>query len=221
MSEYYLEPTDRPILYAVTGTLGGNAVAEHGQTFVGDATGVSQALSVVSGVDENEFIGAVPVDVWPVLPAAGTWLEAGEIYQWNNQAVQVRQSHTRTEHDPDTVPALFLVYRPDAGDVLDWVAGEQVYIGTHRLYDGTEYTCLQAHTTQEDWEPPDTLGVLWAVYVPPGPGIPEWVSGEQGITPGMQRTYQGNIYECRQNPGINIWPPPIVPALWLLIGPAG
>lgn len=59
------------------------------------------------------------------------------------------------------------------------------------------------------------LGALAEVSEIPG----EWVSGEQGIQIGDRRTYQGVIYECRQNPGINIWPPPTVPALWLVIGP--
>ena len=220
MSEHYLEPTDRPILYAVTGTLGGSAVAEHGTTRVGDATTIGQTLAVVSGEDENEFIGGVPVDVWPPLPDSG-WLGAGDIYQWSEQAVMVRQSHNRTIYDPPDTPALFLVYRPDAGDVLDWVAGEQVYVGTRRMYDGTEYEAIQAHVTQSDWTPPQVLGVLWSVVV----STPEWQAGvaytgdnTAGAGNGDVVTYNGSEYRCWQSHTSQIgWEPPNVPALWIAL----
>lgn len=50
--------------------------------------------------------------------------------------------------------------RPDATDVLAWVAGEQVIVGTRRTYEGVEYECLQSHVTQADWTPPVTPA-LW------------------------------------------------------------
>lgn len=53
------------------------------------------------------------------LPAAGTFLNASEIYGYGGGLVMVRQSHPRTEHAPADVPALFTVYRVDAGDVLE------------------------------------------------------------------------------------------------------
>jgi len=220
MSEHYLEPEARPILYAVTGDLGGNAVAEHGQTQIGDATGVGQTLAVVSGEDENEFVGAVSVDVWPELPDSG-WLEAGDIYQWNNIAVMVRQSHNRTEHDPPDVPALFIVYRADDG-ALDWIAGEQVQVGTRRIYDGTEYACLQAHVSQADWTPPATLGTLWSLVAPP---TADWAAGvaytgdnTAGAGNGDHVLYLGNKYRCLQShTSIQTWNPVAAASLWALV----
>ena len=217
MSEYYLEPETRPILYAVTGELGGNAVAEHGETRVNDATGIGQSLSVVSAEDENEFLGAVPADSFPLLPDSG-WLEAGDIYQWNDIAVMVRQSHNRTEHDPPDIPALFIVYRPDAGEALEWIVGEQVQVGTHRLYDSTEYEALQAHITQSDWTPP-VVPALWRVYVPtPEPGE-DWQAGVWYVV-GHIVIYDGVEYECLQLHFSQVgWEPPNVPALWQSLAP--
>ena len=94
-------------------------------------------------------------DAFPPLPDAG-WLEAGAVYQHGDGAVIVRQSHERTEHAPEDTPALFMVWRENAASVLEWIAGEQVTVGTRRMYEGVEYERLQAHVTQSDWAPPAT-----------------------------------------------------------------
>lgn len=43
-----------------------------------------------------------------------------------------------------------------------WRAGEAVAVGDRRYSDGSWYTCIQAHTTQEDWKPALTPA-LWRV----------------------------------------------------------
>jgi hypothetical protein len=112
-----------------------------------------------------------------------------------------------------TAGALFVVYREDAGDVLEWVAGEHVAVGTRRVYDGVLYQCLQAHVTQSDWIPA-VVPALWQV-VPEEPVAGEWAPWT-AYTIGERVTYQGVEYECRQShtsqPG---WQPPAVLALWL------
>lgn len=193
-----------------------------GLTEVGGAT--LTGLTLFSAADENEFLGKVAGKAtgYTSLPAVGEWLEAGDIYAYEGGLVIVRQAHSRTIYAPEDTPALFSVYREDATDALGWVANERVEVGMRRTYGGLVYQCLQAHTAESTGTPVQTLGVLWAVYIEPGPDIPEWVSGEaltyDPVNP-AKRTYQGRIYELRQNPGINIWPPPTVPALWLDIGP--
>jgi len=204
----YLEPVDRPIYYAVVGA----GVAISGQTNVGDATGIANALSVFHDENENDFVGQLPEDVWPDLPDSG-WLEVGEIYRYGDGCVMVRQSHNRTHYPPEQTPALFVVYRADAADVLEWVAGESVVVGTRRSYDGLEYVCLQAHVTQSDWTPPATPA-LWRV-VPDEEPTDEWQPWT-AYTIGEIVIYQGVEYQCRQShtsqPG---WEPPNVLALWL------
>ena len=212
-----LIPTDRPIIWRVKDD------GSHGTTRLAEVTAVSQFVTHIAGEGEQAFLDAVVADgdAYPALPRQGTELERGEIYDDGGTLVMVRQSHTRTEHDPADVPALFLVWRADAGDVLEWVVGEQVYVGTLRIYDGTTYECIQAHVTQRDWTPP-SVPALWQVYTPPG-GTDEWAAGvaytgdnTAGAGNGDVVTYQGSEYRCLQShtsqPG---WEPPNVPALWM------
>jgi hypothetical protein len=152
-------------------------------------------------------------DAFPPLPESG-WLEAGAVYQHGDGAVIVRQSHQRSIYAPEDTPALFMVYRPDATDVLAWVAGEQVIVGTRRMYEGTEYECLQAHVTQSDWTP-DATPSLWAVVVAEPEPSAEWAVGV-AYAVGDVVTYQGRAYQCRQaHTSIATWTPPLVQSLWL------
>ena len=156
---------------------------------------------------------AESTDAFPPLPPAGTWLEAGKPYQYGDGVVVVRQDHTRTEHEPSTVPALFLVWRADAGDVLPWIAGEQVWVGTQRTYGGATYTALQSHVTESTWQPPN-VPALWAVVVEE-PTTDEWAVGV-AYSVGDEVTYGGVLYRCRQaHTSIATWTPPAVLALWL------
>lgn len=203
-------PTDRPVFWSVVVD---DAVALSGATPVGDITATRH--TVIQADSENDYLselGSVAASL-PALPAAGAWIEAGELYQWGEQAVMVRQSHTRTEHDPADVPALFCVYRPDAAEVLPWVAGEPVDVGMRRTFEGITYTCLQAHVTQADWTPP-AVPALWAV-VPAASS--DWQPGTW-YDVGVVVTYEGAEYECRQAHTSQVgWEPPNVPALWLAL----
>ena len=176
-------PTDRPIRYCVTG-LDEPIV---GETPVGNLTGVNGALSVIADADENAFIAALPASEFPPLPDSG-WLDAGDIYQCEGAAVIVRQSHFRMHYAPADTPALFIVWRADAGAALPWVAGEQVQVGTRRTYDGVTYECLQAHVTQSDWQPPN-VPALWRV-----------VEQEPGGEPGSVLTKEGK--ESHASPSV-------------------
>jgi hypothetical protein len=114
---------------------------------------------------------------------------------------------------------LFVVYREDADDVLDWIAGESVIIGMRRIYEGIAYRCIQGHVTQVDWTPPATPA-LWALVAPP---TEEWAAGvaytgdnTAGAGNGDVVMYQGNEYRCLQShTSIATWTPAAVPALWL------
>ena len=109
-------PVDRPILYTVYG----DGVLISDITRVGDLTGVNNALSVVSDVDENAYLAALaPIaKAFPPLPDSG-WLEQGAIYQHDDGAVMVRQAHERTAGDPADALALFWCYQTDVTDVED------------------------------------------------------------------------------------------------------
>lgn len=171
---------------------------------------LATSLDVVAGEDENTFLNTIPVDSLPPLPEQGVWLEADELYSDDGRAVMVRKSHTRTEHAvDDLVPTLFLIYREGAG-VLTWVAGESVVVGTRRTYNGTEYTCIQAHITQSDWQPPN-VPALWSEIAEAGD---EWAAYVD-YSVGDVVSYDGTEYECIQAHTAQVgWEPPNVPALW-------
>lgn len=196
--------TDKPKMVAV---FAGSDLVLSGELPAGNYLATSH--TVVADEDETAFVGALnPANLDP-LPAQGTWLEKGEIYSHEGAALMVRQSHNRTEHDPSTVPALFVVYREDVVG-LEWIAGEEVSVGTIRVYDGVTYQCIQAHVTQEDWTPPN-VPALWTAYST----TDEWAPGV-AYTIGDIVTYDGAEYECRQSHTSQVtWEPPNVLALWL------
>lgn len=140
---------------------------------------------------------ALDVDALTALKAA-----AGEVY-----AQDVLDNEFGSD-DPAAIVDNLIAVRSHT----DWGAGLAVAVGDVVFYAGNLYTCIQAHTTQSDW-PPDTTLALWGRYYQGG-AVAEWVSGEAGVQVGDLRIYEGVTYECIQNPGVNIWPPPTVPALW-------
>ena len=168
-------------------------------------------LQCIHNQNENAYLeetNAVGVVSEP-LPPQGTELANGEIYAWDGQNVIVRQDHVRTEHDPDTVPALFIVYR-ESYDGMEWIASEQVSIGDERIYESVTYIVIQAHVTQEDWTPPATP-TLWSVK-PSETG--EWQTGVS-YEIDDEVTYSDILYRCIQSHTSQpAWTPPAVPALW-------
>lgn len=55
-----------------------------------------------------------------------------------------------------------------------WLAGVAYIVGDRRKYDGRLYKCIQAHNSQEGWEPPNAPS-LWVRTVEDPDEIPEWV----------------------------------------------
>ena len=69
------------------------------------------------------------------------------------------QAHkSQADWTPDKVPALFKVHRTP--QMTEWVAGIAVKVGERFMYGGSTWEVVQAHTTQEGWEP-DKVPSLW------------------------------------------------------------
>ena len=204
----YITATDRPVYWAV---VVGNKTLASDITEPGGATITGNDKLLPNDVDENAFLGKVAgkAGSYNPLPSVGEWCEAKTIYAYNNGLVICRQSHARTIYTPEETPALFIVYREEQG-VLEWVAGERVEVGTHRMYQNIEYICLQAHVTQSDWTPP-VVPALWRGNVAPSP---EWQVGV-AYKIGDIVLYQSVSYRCIQAHTSQVgWTPPAVPALW-------
>ena len=208
---------DKPLFWSAQSVA--DKVLETGITPVGNTT--ISGLMLISDASENDYLGKVigKAGDYKPLPDSG-WVEG--IYGYNGGLVIVRQPHNRLPSYSVTNITLYLVYRPDFSGVLDWVAGESVEKGTHRMYGGKEYTALQAHVTQSDWTPDKTLGVLWAVAATTNE-IEVWKAGVfalDALVTHNGRTWKslmnGNGYE----PGVvGSWRDQTVPPLW--VAPAG
>lgn len=214
-----ISATTQPLRWTVVEA---GVIIEAGLTPVGATTIAAEANQLIGEANENALLEAlITANAGaPPLPEAGTELEQGDIYDHSGTLYMVRQAHTRTEHDPATVPALFWSYREDTGDALPWIAGEQVYAGTQRMYDDALYQCVQAHTTQADWTPPAVPALWTAVSL-----TDEWAVGvaytgdnTAGAGNGDVVTYEGTEYRCLQSHTSQAgWTPPAVPALWAVL----
>lgn len=208
-----IQPSTQPARWLIP------SIVLDGQTLLSELTITNPVFDaeIIHAEGETEFLAAGQGIAYTPLPESG-WLEAGEIYAWGGGLVIVRQSHNRTIYDPNETPALFMVYRPDAGDCPEWIAGEQVHVGDLRIYDGETYRCLQAHVTQTDWTPPAVPAIWELVQDEPDEYLP-WVQptgAHDAYNIGDRVTFNGHLWESRIN--ANVWSPAVYPAGWLDLG---
>lgn len=184
------------------GSIGSDTMLRTGQPVLEHTDDINEHLATLSAWS----------DQFEPLPSTGAWLEAGDMYRHGDGVLIVRQSHTRTEHEPADVPALFLVAR-EPGTGIEWIAGEQVAVGTRRTYDGVTYQAVQAHVTE--FAPPLVPALWMVVQDEPQPGV--WQPGVS-YSIGDVVTYGGAAYRCLQPHTSQAgWEPPNVPALWELV----
>lgn len=97
--------------------------------------------------------------------------------------------------------------------------GEPYSVGDRVLYHEVLYSCLQAHTSQNDWNPADAAS-LWArVLIPNENEIPEWEQPDStnAYKTGDKVTHNGQTWESLVDN--NVWEPGIVgtESLWRLV----
>jgi len=96
---------------------------------------------------------------------------------------------------------------------LPWRASEAVEINDMRRFQGELYICLQPHTTQADWHPPD-VPALWLIKSAPGV-IPEWVQptgAHDAYALDAIVTHNGSTWKSLVD--ANVWEPGTNAALW-------
>lgn len=142
------------------------------------------------------------------LPTAGQIVHEGICYLYNGQVVYCRQTHIRTSHEPNEVPAIFY-YKRENPEGMEWIPQEYVSLNNTRTFNGVLYKCIQAHVTLEGYTP-NITPALWIV-VAQGTN---WTAGIQ-VTIGQEYVYQGVTYRVLQSHTTQVgWEPPKVPALW-------
>jgi hypothetical protein len=83
------------------------------------------------------------------------------IVQYDGAVYQCIQAHSsQSDWSPPAVPALW-VRLAEPGQV-EWMAGVAYAVNDEVTYNSVWYRCLQAHTSQVGWEPPN-VPALWAV----------------------------------------------------------
>ena len=80
-----------------------------------------------------------------------------------------------------------------------WVVGKAYAVSDRAQYNGTLYTCIQAHTSQADWMPSATPALWKTVSLD---AYPEWVQptgAHDAYNSGDKVTYNGQHYVCTSN----------------------
>ena len=93
-------------------------------------------------------------------------VQVGDVFTYKGALWRCIQAHTtQGGWQPDKTPALWHRVEIIAEDeVRVWAAGIDYIVGDEVAYpdaEGELYICLQAHTSQEGWEPP-AISALWA-----------------------------------------------------------
>ena len=127
-------------------------------------------LLLRQAVADGRISDAELLSVQPVLEGriwrAGIAVQVGDVFTCKGALWRCIQPHT-TQDDwaPDLTPALWHRVEIIAEDeVRVWAAGIDYIVGDVVAYpdaEGELYSCLQAHTSQEGWEPPAVPG-LWS-----------------------------------------------------------
>lgn len=95
-----------------------------------------------------------------------------------------------------------------------WQSGIDYTVGQRVRYNGILYSVLQAHTSQDTWQPDVAVSLFAKVLIPDPDVVPEWE--QPGSTnpymKGDRVLFEGTVYESLIDN--NVWPPTAYPAGW-------
>ena len=172
----------------------------------------------------NEYLSAVKSILQSIntkktitdLPEIGGICQKDGLYRDDStgKVVICVQTHNRTEHPVETIPALFSFFRENSDDLL-WIENEYVELGWKRWYNGVQYEVIQKHQTLLTWTPVNTIGILWKSLAP---ATQDWAVGVAYNVNDMV-IYLGKNYQCLQaHTSIASWNPvATLNVLWKLI----
>jgi len=114
------------------------------------------------------------------------------------------------------VALLMMIATISGALAADWTTGVSYSIGDVVTYQGTDYECVQSHTSQAGWTP-TAVPALWQVYVSSGDPFvngDEWQAGVSYAV-GDEVTYEEQLYVVRQaHTSQADWLPSVVLALY-------
>lgn len=93
-----------------------------------------------------------------------------------------------------------------------WKAGQEVAKDARYQHGGTLYRCVQAHTTQEGWEPDKTPALWVAVSLDEWPEFVQPTGAHDAYNTGDKITWNGAHYICVMD-GCT-WDPDTYPEAW-------
>lgn len=153
--------------------------------------------------------------------------EAQESGQYPATDVFIDTQYIALDYDPDmsvTKAYQLLKAMPDwedAEDVIDkWAANMAYRVGDVLAYEDSEYECIQPHTSQAGWGPPNAPA-LWKVHEEGGDGISVFVqpTGAQDAYKTGDKvhypTIDDPVYESTMD--ANVYSPEAYPKGWRLV----
>jgi hypothetical protein len=101
----------------------------------------------------------------------------------------------------------------EAAAQANWAPNVTYAVNGQVKYNNIVYACVQGHTSQTGWEPPQ-VPALWQRPIPPPTPVPDWAPATS-YPLGFRVLYYDAVYEARQSHTSQVgWEPPRVPALW-------
>lgn len=98
-----------------------------------------------------------------------------------------------------------------------WQSGIDYTVGQRVRYNGVLYSVLQAHTSQDTWQPNVAVSLFAKVLIPDTDVVPEWTQPDSTnpYMKGDRVLFEGTVYESLIDD--NIWSPTAYPAGWKAI----
>lgn len=98
-----------------------------------------------------------------------------------------------------------------------WQSGIDYTVGQRVRYNGVLYSVLQAHTSQDTWQPDVAVSLFAKVLIPDPDVVPEWEQpgNTNPYMTGDRVLFEGTVYESLIDN--NVWSPTAYPAGWKAI----
>lgn len=177
--------------------------------------------TLVTRISETEIEAERPARVYEV-DSIPSWYESGMPLHFDGQAWWTKEETPVETMLHLVVPDANTVAHVDEATALkiqdyypEWVDGMAYEVGYRTQFGGVLYQCLQAHTSQPEWNPIDATS-LWAQVLIPDPSvIPDWVqpSSTNPYMRGDKVRHNGHVWVSLVDN--NVWEPSLsVPTIW-------